>query len=106
EARKHPRIPEPPLHVSGERVTVLNISLGGIALLTGDPLEVGSRYELILTDAWHYFTNELCAEVVWCKANRAGLEGRGLSQEQQRWLEVRFEDWLNSPHSAILQIKS
>jgi len=103
DLRRHPRIPEPPLQVSGVRGCVRDVSLGGFCLDTLEVLQPGEQYELILTDAWCPFPQQLRAAVVWCEEGRAGLEWVQLDQEQQRWLETRFDDWLTAPHSGLLQ---
>jgi hypothetical protein len=94
ERRRHPRLPNPPLEVNTEgRLAVQDISRGGICLAAGQPLAVGSCWELILTDGILFFTQTMAAEVVWYRAGVAGLRWLDLDERQQQWLEERFRQW-------------
>lgn len=53
----------------------------------------GDRLNLLLTDALVYWTQELEAEVVWSEHGRVGMRWIGLSEDQERWLEERFQAW-------------
>lgn len=90
--RVHPRITEPPLHVSGLGV-VRDVSMGGISVFLETSCRAGEQYEVILTDATSYYTKSLMAEVVWAAGRTAGLKWVDLDDEQRRWLAGRFNEW-------------
>lgn len=90
--REHPRIPEPPLHVSGLGL-VRDVSMGGMSVFLEGPCRCGEKYEVILTDATVFHTKSLMAEVVWAAGRTAGLKWVDLSDDQKRWLAARFHEW-------------
>ena len=93
DRRRDPRIPAPPMQVSGECRNIMDVSLGGICLDLESPLESGACYLLLMTDALHYHTQELKARVIWRDEGRIGLQWEDLTDRQRRWLEARLSDW-------------
>ena len=69
DRRLHPRHPRPPLEVNARgRLTVQDISQGGLCVASSEPLAVGSCWELILTDGIFFFTQTMTAIFGWEEA--------------------------------------
>jgi len=90
--RQHPRLPSPPVHVSGVD-QVRDVSAGGMCVTLFAPRGAGEQDELILTDANCYYTRSLRAEVVWARGKLAGLRWVDPSEEELAWLNVRLGEW-------------
>lgn len=103
ERRQHPRLVNPPVHVSGPRVSINDLSLGGIHLVGAGPAEVGERMELILTDAETHYTETLEAEVMWRRRDAAGLRWVDLTERQTQWLEQRMATWTADPNQLLIR---
>lgn len=103
ERRIHPRLVNPPVHVSGPRVSINDVSLGGIHLIGAGPAEVGERMELILTDAETHYTETLEAEVMWRRRDAAGMRWVNLTERQTQWLEQRMDCWTADPNRLLIQ---
>jgi len=103
DRRQHPRIVHPPVHVSGPRVAINDVSLGGVHLIGAGPAEVGERMELILTDADTHYTETLEAEVMWRRRDAAGLRWVNLTDRQAEWLEQRIDSWTADPNRLLIQ---
>jgi hypothetical protein len=94
DRRQHPRISKPPLHVSGVRADVVDVSQGGVGLrLEGTDLKPGDICELIVTDAITHQAKTLEAEVVWVAGKKAGLRWKDPYSPQITWLRSRFDLW-------------
>jgi PilZ domain-containing protein len=106
ERRQATRIITPPLAVSGQWNGVVDISEGGICLLTHKPLEAGERCFLILTDGWVFWTLELEAEVVWCRSDRVGLRWVNVLPEQEEWMQERFSAWQGTMNALLRRLPS
>lgn len=91
--RRHSRIPVPPISVSGEWSAVKDIAVGGISLAHPDPLQPGTRFRLLITDAFRGDATELDAEVVWCKGGWVGLCWADPDAAAQEWLEEHCREW-------------
>ena len=106
DTRQHPRVFNPPLHVSGIWGTVYDVSEGGICLVTTTPLQAGDQYELILTDCLVHFTKEIRAEVVWYRRGRAGLRWIDLAPDQLLWLDGAFACWDEEGPAMVVRMVS
>ena len=100
--REHPRIPEPPLYVSGLGL-VRDVSMGGISVFLEGSCRSGEQYDVVLTDAALFHTKSLKAEVVWASGRTAGLKWVDLSDDQLRWLKGRFSEWSRPDETTWLQ---
>lgn len=91
--RRFPRFAVPPLRVSSLPARVMDVSRGGLSMTLYSSVKPGDRLNLLLTDALVYWTQELEAEVVWADHGRVGMRWIGLSEDQERWLDDRFQAW-------------
>jgi hypothetical protein len=99
--RAHPRVPRPPLSVSGLWGRVQDISMTGICLHLDAPVRHGECYDLILTDEISGDYRWIQAEVIWCTADRAGLSWVDLSEDEEQWLVTRFQRWLGELRTEL-----
>jgi len=98
--REHARIMEPPVEVSGDWISVVDVSEGGICLRTNAPMRKGDRCELILTDGAVFYTQSLDAEVMWRAGDKIGLRWIDPNEDQQEWLRERCAIWKEETLSA------
>lgn len=91
--RRDPRVREPPLRVTGLPALVCDVSLGGVRLALRSALEVGEQVRLVLVDEEDGTTQELTAEVRWCRRNQAGLRWAELGSAEKEWLDRRISRW-------------
>ena len=103
ERRRSSRHGGPPLHVSGIRGTVHDVSRGGVCLVLEEPVECGERYPLVLRNALDDSTQEVEAEVVWHADNCTGFRWVELTPEQDLWLLNCFQAWLRALSAPPLQ---
>ena len=99
--RNHPRVPRPPLSVSGLSGRVQDISLTGICLVLDAPVQVGECYDLILTDELSGDYRWIQSQVMWCTDDRAGLAWVELSEDEETWLIHRFQRWLGELRNEL-----
>jgi len=90
----------PPLSVSGLAAAVYDVSRTGVSLLVQEPLRIGDRFHLVLTDTMDQTTLSVDAEVIWCRQGRAGLRWLELSLEQDMWLLNHFQTWFRQMDGA------
>jgi len=93
--RVHPRVERPPVDLSGIWGEVVDISLTGIAVMVTDPIDLGTRLDLVVTDARTHDQRWIPAEVMWSEGKRTGLRWVDLSDDDRAWLLERFSAWLN-----------
>ena len=87
----------------------VNISQGGVAIVTSASLKSGTKVNVQLTIPGHANQFSVESEVCWCDAKgRAGLRFLSLSQERSaelmEWLACRLEQSL--PESVAMKFRS
>ena len=87
----------------------VNISQGGVAIVTSASLKSGAKVNVQLTIPGHANQFSVESEVCWCDAKgRAGLRFLSLSQERsaelKEWLACRLEQSL--PESVAMKFRS
>jgi len=87
----------------------VNISQGGVAIVTSASLKSGTKVNVQLTIPGHANQFSVESEVCWCDAKgRAGLRFLSLSQERsaelKEWLACRLEQSL--PESVAMKFRS
>jgi hypothetical protein len=90
EQRRETRVEDPPINIQGDWTTVYNLSLGGICIVSVEPLKVGWYRTFTLVDR----SGSACilsGQVRWTVLigqglTRAGLQWIDLDSDSRHWL--------------------
>ena len=90
EQRREERVEDPPINIQDDWTTVYNLSLGGICIVSAEPLKVGWYRTFTLIDRFGSACI-LSGQVRWTSMvgqglTRAGLQWIDLDAEARAWL--------------------
>jgi hypothetical protein len=106
EQRQEFRLEDPPIELDGVWTAVYNISLGGMCIVSLDPLQVGLRRKFRLINRMSGKGCTLSGEVMWTvpvspELNRVGVRWIEVSAEVRQWLETQTNVSTNSVRGNV-----